>query len=69
MITADELKVIAYELIAEHGEQTQSGPDTNYKKGGTQALALYQDIIVSTALNDVLRVEELLTKAQNVYGI
>lgn len=71
MLTPARLYEIAMNLIASNGEVNNCGPDSDKEApySGTQALALYQDIIVSTALNDILRVEDLLTKAQNVYGI
>jgi hypothetical protein len=69
MLTSAELLTISYEIIASNGEARDSGPDSNEQKSGTQALALYQDIQVSTDNDNVLRVQELLTKATNAYGI
>jgi len=63
-MTAAELLTQAYETIATAGERTNSGPDTE----GTQMLCIYQDIQISTTLNDVVRVQLLLDKAQNNFG-
>jgi hypothetical protein len=68
-LTPERLLTKAYEIIARTGEATNCGPDVKGQKSGTQALALYQDIQISTALNDTVRVRELLTKAQNTYGV
>jgi len=63
-LTPERLYEKAYLQIASAGEASNCGPDEK----GTQMLALYEDIQVSTALNDILRVQELLTKAQAKYG-
>lgn len=68
-ITSAQLLTFAYQLIAQNGSAHNSGPDAEKQISGTQALALYQDIQASTAINDTVRVEELLNKAQNVYGV
>ncbi len=68
-ITPEQLLTSAYQLIVQNGSARNSGPDAAMQISGTQALALYADIQVSTALNNTLRVDELLNKAQNVYGI
>jgi hypothetical protein len=62
-LTPARLLTKAYEQIAFEGNNC--GPDDE----GTQMLALYQDIQVSTDNDNVLRVEELLNKATNAYGI
>jgi hypothetical protein len=63
-MTAAELLTNAYLAVAQAGERTNSGPD----RTATQMLAIYADIVVSEALNDGVRVEQLLEKAQNNFG-
>lgn len=64
-LTPERLLTISYELAATAGEATNCGPDSN----AIQALALYTDIQVSLGLNDTIRAQALLRKAQDAYGI
>lgn len=67
-MTPAQLLKIAFSLIATNGSARNAGPDVDENRSGTQALALYQDIQVCVALNDVVREAELLAKAENYYG-
>jgi hypothetical protein len=63
-LTTERLLTKAYERIAEAGLASNSGPDAQ----GTQMLLLYQDIIYSESIDDVVRADALLAKAQNYFG-